>query len=138
MTNEEVLLKAWNVATDRGWEFDNLDKWQVEVEKVKDTVMTNWYRYVFTLRGDYRREIDAERIIFDHDFAKALLGEPKLNRIELMVDDNAPPYTLNMMTQAPQSARHYWEYHLQQMVIAEDPIKYLGENIGMGNYTVDL
>lgn len=22
-----------------------------------------------------------------------------------------------------------WQYHLQQMVIAEDPIKYLGENI---------
>lgn len=26
-------------------------------------------------------------------------------------------------------AQRGWQYHLQQMVIADDPIKYLGENI---------
>jgi hypothetical protein len=115
MTNQEILLKAWNLATDNGWEFDNLDKCEVRIEKITDTVMTNWYRYVFTLRGNYIREIDAERVIFDQDFAKALWGDAGLpNFTEFAKAINAP---------------EYWQYHLQQMVISEDPIEYLGKNI---------
>jgi len=47
--------------------------------------------------------------IFNHDFAKAFWGE----------HDN----------QMAMTAQPNWQYHLQQMVIADDPIKYLGENI---------
>lgn len=46
-------------------------------------------------------------VIFNHDFAKALRGEKKI--IVGMIEP--------------------WKYHLQQMVIADDPIKYLGENL---------
>lgn len=50
-------------------------------------------------------------IIFSHDFAKALWGEePSSNYFG-------------------KPGIPYWQYHLQQMVIAEDPIKYLGENL---------
>lgn len=47
-----------------------------------------------------------------HDFAKALWQE----RIE---------HGGGMWTR-PENA---WQYHLQQMVVADDPIKYLGEHI---------
>lgn len=50
-------------------------------------------------------------IIFLHDFAKALWGEQEQ-------DWDGEGYT------TPD-----WQYHLQQMVIAEDPIAYLGENM---------
>lgn len=52
-------------------------------------------------------------LIFNHDFAKALWGEePGIGAVPGFIDD------------APN-----WQYHLMLMVIAEDPIAYLGENI---------
>lgn len=47
-----------------------------------------------------------------HDFAKALWGEE-----DAAVKDG-------LFINWPN-----WQYHLQQMVIADDPIKYLGENL---------
>lgn len=50
-------------------------------------------------------------LIFNHDFAKALWGE----------DSNFFPDIDNWQPE--------WEHHLQQMVIADDPIKYLGGHL---------
>jgi hypothetical protein len=52
-------------------------------------------------------------IIFSHDFAKALWGE---DRYEVGTDHN-------------QIKVHGWKWHLKNMVVAEDPINYLGENM---------
>lgn len=52
--------------------------------------------------------------IFNHDFAKALWGE---DTVVLYTDEGG------QYTECP------WEEHLKRMVIAEDPIQYLGENI---------
>lgn len=54
-------------------------------------------------------------VIFNHDFAKALWG-----------DEYWEEYTFNGEYATPKPT---WALHLQQMVISEDPIKYLGENI---------
>jgi hypothetical protein len=51
-------------------------------------------------------------IIYNHDFAKALWGEDRY-----IAPDGAI------------SGFSTWQYHLQQMVIAGDPLKYLGEHI---------
>lgn len=53
-------------------------------------------------------------LIFNHDFAKALWGEkahdePNISKTEYWL--------------------YAWQYHLQQVVIADDPIKYLGEHM---------
>lgn len=111
MTKQQILTKAIQKAIDSGWEFDNLDKWNVTAFHNEDTVMNNWYQYVFTLR-DNTVVIDAERIIYDHDFAKALWGEEDL-----------------MLITEDRSWKQPWQHHLQQMVIAENPIAYLGANI---------
>ena len=71
-------------------------------------------QYMHYLRG----------VIFNHDFAKALWGEPyvcsncgkPLNQHHEGVAGHS--YTVSE-----------WRYHLQQMVIAPDPIKYLGEHL---------
>ena len=52
-----------------------------------------------------------EAIIFNHDFAKALWGE-KPNTPYLKAASYIP-----------------WKYHLRRMVLANDPIKYLGANL---------
>lgn len=52
--------------------------------------------------------------VFSHDLAKALWGDD--GRVAVIgVDYRSWPTV--------------WEYHLQQMVISEDPVKYLGEHI---------
>jgi hypothetical protein len=52
-----------------------------------------------------------QAFIFNHDFAKALWGDMH------PMNDHIPNWQLA------------WQYHLMQMVIAEDPIQYLGKNI---------
>lgn len=60
-------------------------------------------------------------VIFSHDFAKALWGED--NYVELFNKGGFP---------TPEKMMEYnagWQYHLQNMVISDDPIAYLGANI---------
>lgn len=116
MTNQQILEKAIAKAIAGGWEFDNLDKWQWSAIKKTDTVMNNWYYFLITYDGK-EKFIDAERIIYDHDFARALWGEELGNFIISGYDGEARVRVLN------------WQAHLQQMVIAKDPIKYLGDNL---------
>src|SRR5258708_2424084 len=67
----------------------------------------------------------AMQIIFNHEFAKALWGE------SLIHDIITRNYERDMTMYADRLFLdvNNWQFHLQQMVIAEDPIKYLGENI---------
>lgn len=53
-------------------------------------------------------------LIYNHDFAKALWGEewPGTPRTT-PIGNTTPP----------------WKHHLQKMVVADDPIRYLEENI---------
>lgn len=58
-------------------------------------------------------------LIFNHDFAKALWGEsPKYCNSAAIGEPATQPIWLSS-----------WKYNLQQMVISDDPIKYLGNNI---------
>jgi hypothetical protein len=59
-------------------------------------------------------------LIFNHDFAKALWpGDEIVYRAEVFeTPDGIGDEYLAL-----------WEIRLQQMVISEDPIKYLGDNI---------
>jgi hypothetical protein len=111
-----VLEKAIQKAIDGGWEAHGVFR-QVEFLVDEDMALLVWYDYgdEATFLG-FRSEND---VIFNHDFAKALWGERKVDRIEELPGRVKTYYKTNSG----------WHYHLQQMVIAEDPIKYLGENI---------
>jgi hypothetical protein len=74
-------------------------------------------------------------IIFDHKFAQALWGKKRIEGA-MLASPNEASYIKN-----PSAAiRHYklnesygwhqaWELHLQRMVAAADPLKYLEENL---------
>lgn len=76
---------------------------------------------------------ELEGIIFNHDFARALWGtddiiQPCIYCKTPMGFQHLNPCPLAALTQSrPLPA--VWKYHLQQMVIADDPIKYLADNI---------
>ena len=52
-----------------------------------------------------------EQLIYNHDFARALWGKEAPNNYCKMTGVDM------------------WQFHLQQMVVADDPIAYLGEHI---------
>ena len=102
MTSKEILDKAIKKAIDGGF----------------NILFTSWtVREDGAIEGIYRGEWllkDYHVFIFNHDFAKALWGEGPYYRFVGDTLDNP----------------RQWQYQLQMMVVAEDPIKYLGENCG--------
>lgn len=111
MTNQEILTKAITQAIAGGCKLFEIPKWAVKDEdgelylgslsKFEDQ---EWFS------EDYE-VLRYETIIFNHDFAKALWGEKNIHFKQYGVLENA------------------WKVHLQQLVIADDPIKYLGDNL---------
>lgn len=123
MTQAGKLEALVQRAIDRGWEFDNLDKWTWGAIKKTDTVMNNWYYFLITYDGK-EQFIDAERILYDHDFAKALWGDVPNDWREA----NMICYPAHRSFEKPEAVP-LWQYHLQQAVISEDPIGYMYKEV---------
>lgn len=117
MTQQAILEKAMQKAYKNGWrplhkaDFNNctVHQWQdnkmvgIAVLFPNRDMATSWVR-------------ELEGIIFNHDFARALWGTERAMRT--IKTSGWLEYKTAL-----------WQYHLQQMVIADDPIKYLGANI---------
>ncbi|RTK93202.1 hypothetical protein EKI60_06250 [Candidatus Saccharibacteria bacterium] len=101
MSTQEILEKAIQKAIDGGWEH-GIPADHLQIVEDKGGILFYYQNPPYDL-------------IFNHDFAKALWGEEAgvLNFPEGKIHLQSP----------------LWQYHLQQMVIADDPIKYLGENL---------
>lgn len=59
----------------------------------------------------------AEQIIFNHDFARALFGEQEFQGLDAVIASE------DAFTGVKRT--HYWQCHLQQAVISNDPIDYM-------------
>lgn len=106
-SDEEIISKAMRKAIDGGWNapsllvglFGNSAGYEIKGQSIE------------MVRG----------MITSHDFAKALWpGDP-------MGSGVVDPRATSPSTAGPLIPK--WKAHLMQMVIADDPIKYLGENI---------
>jgi len=119
MTNEQILRKAIEKVIRNGWELGN-----------------EWPRFEIILAGVaffdskakcYAHDLNSgnvysiEEIIFSHDFAKAFWGIK-------------PGFCQNCASGLNETAKEHekntipeWQYHLQQMVLEKNPIKYLGK-----------
>ncbi len=112
MKNEQILKKAIEKAKKNGWDAYGFKNHQVVMGGIA----------LYEGKGDF---VNNERngnlysdwdIVFSHDFAKAFWGD------ELYVDEFNQYYMSRIgepLTKA--------QYHLQQMVLEEEPIKYLGK-----------
>lgn len=116
MTNQEVLTKAVDKAFLNGW---SIAKGAVlfSHHSTRERIVFTVYSSKFT---KYTKSLAIEQVIFNHDFAKALWGDG----YECDEDGTPMPYGFDSSV-----LDHRWQYHLQQMVIATDPIKYLGEHL---------
>lgn len=106
MTHQQILTKAIQKAIDGGWYHEYISdlNWS-------SRDLSGWLLDL----GNY------PSVIFNHDFAKALFGEEEP---AMGYRRDAGGYRV-----FGQPTTLGWKYHLQQMVIADDPIKYLGEHL---------
>lgn len=123
MENKDILERVIQKAIDGGWKGAYPEQSDVDIsilwhELNNWEVIKIWFRSIV---GD--STWDVQRLIFSNDFAKALWGEEE---IAVESGNNIPMYgkRLSLIQKIP-----CWQYHLQNMVIADDPIKYLKENI---------
>ena len=124
MSNQEILERAIQKAIGGGW-------YSVS-QKVKSAKVTG-YRHEDDFDDELRlmnvvvqfddgmglsMKASQRELIFDHSFSKALWGE------------ELPPRTAGFQYQNTSwHPLRTYQWHLAQMVISPDPIKYLGENI---------
>lgn len=124
MTNQQILTKAIQKAIDGGW--DIYAFMDAPGEGTQWYVSDDTSALVLPYGRGGGNAKSPESVIFNHDFAKALWGEEGCpydvysNRKEASGTGGPDEDWYDGET---------WEFHLQQMVIAKDPIKYLGENI---------
>ena len=115
--SKEVLQKAVEKAIEGGYKTGK--EWlEIIAQTDNETFMLN----------------QANALIFNHDFAKSLWGEKKRPGVIFLPADigfkqmeGETPDTFEATVK--QEYVPEWMYHLQQMVIAEDPIAYLEENM---------
>lgn len=156
MNNEEILTKAIQKAIDGGWDIfqhrkDTVPPWyvvaggQMPTPKVVEAWVPKNSLLICGVDQDYY--FVWEHILFNHDFAKALWGEETerfwecpnydecYHRIEWYKHNETQMHCpadgrkVKDVTHSKPVYEQKWADQLQQMVIAGDPIKYLGDNI---------
>lgn len=111
MNNEEILTRAIKTAVANGW--DGLSSSEHLLKHP-----AHFAQWVLDSKN-------IERYIFNHDFAKALWGEMPVGFKDIELTD----YKRDEPIQHPDGYLKNYERHLQRMVIASDPIAYLGDNL---------
>lgn len=119
MTDKEILQRAIEKAEKNNFDYN----WESQCYSY-----TSQYHCIQPIHLKY-----PELIIFSHDFAKAFWGEEicdeycpcnleyRVAKFIYVPDENYPD---GIHRKYGQSMKN-WEYHLQQMVLEEEPLKYL-------------
>ena len=111
MTNEQILKKAIEKAVKNGWE-----------EGIK-------FLSVIELGQGFLTKVLPYRVIFLHDFAKAFWGtKDEWHTTECTcggVDFHLGGYDMHKMNCAKIKANRGYKFHLKEMVLKKNPLKYI-------------
>lgn len=114
MTNEEILIKALEKAIENGY----IDEMTL-LSDLRGSVFEKWTveKYTISNDGSYDSFVtySLRDYIFSHDFVKAFWGESMFRTPFGLIEEFRPE---SIYIEA-------WKYHLQQMVLEENPLKYL-------------
>lgn len=115
MTNEQILQKAIEKAMENGWDVWKLkteEEFDWEIDRTVPISTRVWTPFMQIYWKDFEQGncygANNLEIIFSHDFAKAF-WKPRDYAEEFNQKENGTD----------------WQYHLQQMVVEEEPLKYL-------------
>ena len=128
MTDEEILKKAIEKAAKN--DFDIYDGGGDELEKVHKVYLKHHAVEIHAKPFDI--EGDLYGLIFSHAFAKAFWGEKKRPGViglphQILKDEMEGKSAEGNLYKAIIKREYVpeWQYHLQQMVLEENPLKYL-------------
>lgn len=129
------IENGWN----QGWHQDKRTKWPPDNLKVEESYgdqgETGWYVWIGHSLHKLCDSCGCEDLIFNHDFARALFGEELIEYQYCYngTDGNVyPEYLFSRDGETPYTVPAF-EYHLQQAVIADDPISYFYDAIFGGS-----
>lgn len=148
MTDQEIFQAAVEKAVNNGFQivFGDVAKWRVIAPMLGKPYLSVflWSRRddVFDADHTYEKKYQLEEIIFSHEFAKAFWGEEDkfvekyAEIIEGAIEDfiSVEEWEKNPREDSGTWLRyepiykwrnHGWKHYLQQMVLEEEPIKYL-------------
>ncbi|GJQ43952.1 MAG: hypothetical protein JETCAE03_34500 [Ignavibacteriaceae bacterium] len=111
MTDREILKKAFEKAYKENFADD-----------VFEHDVIDYYADGSLTEDQYLQDI------FSEDFAKAFWGEEKLTLIYIMTDMDCSSQVASILFQPSHWLTNYkyiWQYHLQQMVLEKDRLKYI-------------
>lgn len=119
MTNKEILQKAIEKALKNSYQ---LDKGLLNQNYESIAEMCEYYKdgYLIadTVDGCESYLYSIRDIIFSHEFAKTFWG---LRKIRISLYDNG----IIKKTNDECSLIETWKYHLQQMILEKEPLKYI-------------
>lgn len=118
---QAILTKAIQKAIEGGW--------KPSMAPVA-TVHNGKREWTPTVVEYYAEWVEPLLYIFSHNFAKGLWGEH-------IPADPTPPVSISpggkrglvVTIKSPPPKNHGWQYHLQNMVISDDPIQYLADHL---------
>ena len=117
MTNKEIIKRAIEKAEENGFDLESL-YWGhfdrlMEQNKLVDSYIDIFYNF-------------PELLVFRKDFAKALFGEGEHNYKEVNGVDSCTNCPAFGIPHEYYPAEDFcWQVHLQQMILEEEPLKYL-------------
>ena len=120
MKNEQILKKAINKAIKNGWDICPKNaRWYIDGEHRADWLCIDYGD------GGAENQYSINDVIFSHDFAEAFWGEG-----EPVMIDGQEFYKFDWINWLGEEMRDAhclpaWQYHLQQMVLKKEPLKYI-------------
>ena len=126
-TNYQILKKIIEKAIDNGWKQEVISKIYGNTESITsvDFAVRDTKKHMDLLIGNFI--IYSRQMLLDHEFAKAYFGEAT----EWMYLSHGED--MDIVSKIPNKVewhedyeeRNGWQYHLQQMVLCEEPLDYL-------------
>ena len=136
MTNEQILTKAVEKALEGPWDGNEFCGYAPNPHKRSASEVIAEIRTYNPQTEEYGGidKFKVRNLLFYHDFARALWKDAK---IPDPVDDEAGVPVLSLYEGGGYEGYgdyvnflgEPWQFHLQQMVLDPDPIKYLGEHL---------
>lgn len=128
MNNQQILETAIQKAIEHGWKDCTEKPSYVKVTNYSyEDDFANGLRLItyvvsFPSGLGFTEKASTSEIIFDHDFAKALWKDVDFDTTDTDLWEGDGYTSASFLGEA-------WQFHIQNMVIADDPIEYLGENL---------
>lgn len=123
---EQILKECIKIAVKNGWEINGLVSDWIECKNHAELDKQDWY---IPYEGCW---LDLNSLLFNNEFCRKLFGEEKLGKemFDTVGYDGMPcggDYQSEYGGYDVMFIGEAWKYHIQELAISEDRIKYLGE-----------